>query len=122
MQRLAALIPCVLLVAALAGVCSLALSAAAQNDNSLRSVSGQVLNGENQPLDKAVVYLKNTKTLAIRSYITGKDGAFRFSAVAPNVDYEVYADCQGGRSNVKSLSAFDDRKQVRFTLKVKSIR
>jgi hypothetical protein len=91
-----------------------------RTDSSSRIVSGRVVNAEDQPLAKAVVYLKDTKTLAIRSYITQDDGAFRFSGLVPNVDYEVYADFQGARSNVKSLSAFDEHKQTMFTLKVRS--
>ena len=86
----------------------------------VRTVSGHVLDSADQPLYKAVVYLKNTKTLVIRTYITEKDGSFRFSALSPNVDYEVYADHQGDRSDVKTLSAFDNRKQIVFTLKVHS--
>ena len=98
------------------------VAAAQRNDNSPRTVYGHVVNRDNQPLDKAVVYLKNTKTLAIRSYITKQDGAFHFGAVAAGVDYEVYADYQGGRSNVKTLGAFDERKQVDLTLKIKTVR
>jgi Carboxypeptidase regulatory-like domain len=85
-----------------------------------RAVSGRVVNSQDQPLAKAVVYLKDTKTLAIRSYITQEDGAFHFSGLGPNVDYEVYADFQGARSNVKTLSAFDEHKQTMFTLKVRT--
>jgi Carboxypeptidase regulatory-like domain len=109
------------LLAALAGMCFLPSVAAGQrSDSSLRAVSGRVVNSEDQPLAKAVVYLKDTKTLAIRSYITQDNGEFRFSGLAPNGDYEIYADFQGARSNVKSLSAFDEHKQTLFTLKVRT--
>jgi Carboxypeptidase regulatory-like domain len=109
------------LLAALAGMSFLPSVATGQrSDSSLRAVSGRVVNSEDQPLAKAVVYLKDTKTLAIRSYITQDNGEFRFSGLAPNVDYEIYADFQGARSNVKSLSAFDEHKQTLFTLKVRT--
>ncbi|HEY6272988.1 MAG TPA: carboxypeptidase-like regulatory domain-containing protein [Terriglobales bacterium] len=123
MRRLVVMIPSAFLMVALVWIWSLSSAHAAQKaDNSPRSVYGHVLNRDSQPLAKAVVYLKNTKTLAIRSYITEQDGAFRFGAVAANVDYEIYADCQGGHSEIKTLSAFDDRKQAEFTLKIRSLR
>jgi Carboxypeptidase regulatory-like domain len=109
------------LPAAMAGIILLApLAAGQKHDSSPRSVSGRVVNAEDQPLAKAVVYLKDIKTLAIRSYITQEDGSFHFSGLGLNVDYEIYADFQGARSNVKTLSAFDEHKQTMFTLKVRS--
>jgi hypothetical protein len=69
-----------------------------------------------------VVHLKNTRTLAIKTYITEPDGSYRFSALSPNVDYELYAEYQGGHSDTKTLSAFDNRKQVTMTLKIKAAR
>lgn len=83
-----------------------------------RTLTGHVLSSQNEPLQKAIVYLKNTKTLVIKTYITENDGSYRFSALAPNVDYEVYAEHQGARSDTKTLSGFDSRKDPNITLKV----
>lgn len=99
-----------------------ALQAEQKRDTAPRGVSGRVLNAEGLPLEKAVVYLKDTKSLAIRSYITQEDGTFRFNALSPNVDYEIYADYEGARSQVKTLGAFDERAQPQFTLKIKRAR
>jgi hypothetical protein len=88
--------------------------------NELRSLVGHVFTGETQPVPKAVVYLKNTKTLAVKTYITESDGSYRFPALAPNVDYEVYAEFQGAHSDTKTLSAFDSRKQPDITLRIHS--
>jgi hypothetical protein len=96
------------------------LPALAQHDQEMRSVSGKVLSAQEQPLQKAVVHLKNTKTLVIKTYITEPDGAYRFSALSPNVDYEIYAEKEGQRSDTKTLSAFDNRKQLTVTLKIHS--
>jgi hypothetical protein len=93
---------------------------AEQKESSLRTLTGRVFAAENQPLSKAIVYLKNTKTLAVKTYITEPDGSYRFPALAVNVDYEVYADYQGARSDTKTLSAFDNRKQVSITLRIKA--
>lgn len=92
----------------------------AEAQSQLRTVIGKVLNADNQPLQKAVVHLKNTRTLAIKTYITEADGSYRFSALAPNVDYEIYAEHNGDRSDTKTLSAFDNRTQLTVTLKIKS--
>jgi len=90
-----------------------------QAQSQLRTVIGHVLNAQNQPLQKAVVHLKNTRTLAIKTYITEADGSYRFSALASNVDYEIYAEHNGDRSDTKTLSAFDNRTQLTVTLKIK---
>ena len=84
-----------------------------------RTLTGHVLNSQNEPLQKAIVYLKNTKNLAIKTYITEPDGTFRFSGLSNNIDYEVYAEHDGARSDIKTLSGFDSRRQVNMTLKIK---
>jgi hypothetical protein len=83
-----------------------------------RNLSGQVLTPSDQPLSSAVVYLKNTKTLAVKSFITENDGGYRFHALAPNVDYEVYAEYQGKKSSTKTVSAFDSRANVTLNLHI----
>jgi len=84
-----------------------------------RTLVGHVVDDREQPLQKAIVYLKNTKNLAIKTYISEPDGTFRFSGLTPNIDYEVYAEHEGARSDSKTLSGFDSRKQVSVTLKIK---
>ena len=84
----------------------------------LRTLQGVVLRN-NQPVAEAITYLKNTRTLAVKTYITGKDGSFRFSSLSPDVDYEVYAEKDGKRSDTKTLSSFDSRKVANFTLHIK---
>jgi hypothetical protein len=84
-----------------------------------RTLVGHVLDDREQPLARAIVYLKNTKNLAIKTYISEPDGTFRFSGLAPNIDYEVYAEHEGSRSDSKTLSGFDNRRQVNMTIKIK---
>jgi len=108
----------VFLAVAFSLACSLAV-AQRPGSSSVRTLSGHVVDGNNRPLLKAVVYLKNTKTLVIKTYITDASGAYHFGALSPNADYEVYADHQGSRSDTKTLSAFDNRKQFEVTLKIR---
>lgn len=94
-------------------------AAAADNPPQVRSLQGQVMNDREAPVGGAVVYLKNTKTLAVKTFIAGKDGNYRFNALSPNVDYEVYAEANGKKSDTKTLSSFDTRKSAYINLKIK---
>lgn len=96
-------------------------AAPAYNDpqSATRMLAGRVLTRQDAPVAKALVYLKNTKTLAIKTYITESDGSYHFPALSANVDYEVYAEYQGARSDTKTISAFDNRKVFNITLRLK---
>lgn len=83
-----------------------------------RLLTGKVLDGSDNPLPDAVVYLTNTHTRAIKTYIVGPDGAYRFPALQPSLDYEVYAQFNNRKSGTKTLSQFDDRTQVYISLKI----
>jgi len=83
-----------------------------------RLLLGKVLDQGDNPLPDAVVYLTNTRTRAIKTYIVGPDGSYRFPALSTAIDYEIYAQYKGRKSDTKSLSQFDDRSQVYMDLKV----
>lgn len=82
-------------------------------------LTGRVFDRQDQSIPKAIVYLKNTRSLAVKTYITDDDGSYHFPALSPNVDYEVYAEHNGARSDTKTMSAFDNRKRVNITLRIK---
>jgi hypothetical protein len=83
-----------------------------------RLLTGKVLDAGDNPLPNAVVYLTNTHTRAVKTYIVGPDGTFRFPALQPSLDYEVYAQYNNRKSGNKTLSQFDDRPQVYLSLKI----
>ena len=83
-----------------------------------RLLYGKVLDPQDNPLADAVVYVTNTRTRAVKTYIVGPDGTYRFPALSTAVDYEVYAQFNGHKSDTKSVSQFDDRSQVYLDLKV----
>ena len=83
-----------------------------------RSVQGTVTVADDSPVNGAVVQLKNTKTLQIRSFITKDDGTYHFYDLSPDIDYELKADYQGASSSTKTLSSFDSRKQAVLNLKL----
>jgi len=112
-------------VVTVALLCTLVLSALAaanaddkKQKSSGRLLFGKVLDPQDNPLPDAVVYVTNTRTRAVRTYIVGQDGTYRFPSLSTAIDYEVYAQYKGTKSDNKSLSQFDDRSQVYMVLKV----
>jgi len=91
-----------------------------REDPNTRSVQGAVQDSDGNLVAGAVVQLKNTKSLQVRSFITQKEGTYSFLGLSKDVDYELKADFQGGSSPVKTLSVFDSRKQATINLKVES--
>ena len=83
-----------------------------------RLLTGKVLDASDNPLTNAVVYLTNTHTRSVKTYIVGPDGTFRFPALQPSIDYEVYAQYNNRKSHTKTVSQFDDRTQVYISLKI----
>ena len=83
-----------------------------------RLLTGKVLDRHDNPVLDAVVYLSNTRTHAVKSYIVGPEGTYHFPELEPNVDYEVYAQYKGQKSDTKAVSQFDDRKQVNIVLHI----
>jgi len=83
-----------------------------------RLLFGKVLDPQDNPLADAVVYVTNTRTRAVKTYIVGPDGTYRFPALSTAVDYEVYAQQNGRKSDTKSVSQFDDRSQVYLDLRI----
>src|SRR5229473_1057465 len=83
-----------------------------------RLLTGTVLDRQDNPLPNAVVYVTDTRTRAVKTYIVGADGTYRFPALAANVDYEIYAQVNGKTSDTKKMSQFDDRKQVKIDLRI----
>jgi hypothetical protein len=83
-----------------------------------RLLLGKVLDPQDNPLPDAIVYLTNTRTRSVKTYIVGADGTYRFPALSTAIDYEVYAQYKGRKSDTKSVSQFDDRSQVYVDLKV----
>jgi hypothetical protein len=89
-----------------------------KNDSPTRLLAGQVTNQADAPLSNAVVYLKNIKTLGVKTYITDTDGKYRFPELSPDVDYQIHAEYNGAKSETKTLSSFDSRLRPTMNLKI----
>jgi Carboxypeptidase regulatory-like domain len=109
----------VTLIILLAGFILLSLPSTAKDKGDAgRLLTGRVIDKQDAPLPGAVVYLANTRTRALKTFIVGQDGNYRFPALSPNVDYEVYAQYQGQKSDTKTVSQFDSRSQVNINLRI----
>src|ERR1700735_36331 len=87
-------------------------------DSGLRSVSGSVLDKNEDPLPNAIVYLQNVRTLTVKTYISSEHGEYRFSGLDPNVDYEIHAEHEDMTSSTRTISSFDSRRDIEITLKL----
>jgi hypothetical protein len=109
-----------LFVTVLAVACASLLAAQKKDkeDPNVRSLQGQVVDPDDKPTAGAVVQLKDTRTLQVRSFITQANGEYRFSGLRADTDYEVKADYNGMTSDNKRLSNFDNRKIATVNLKL----
>lgn len=89
-----------------------------KQDPNTRSLQGFVLDEQEEPAPTAVVQLKNTKTLQVRSYITQDDGRYQFHGLSTNIDYEIQAERGELASAVRRLSVFDTRPKAVINLKL----
>ena len=89
-----------------------------KEDPTVRSLQGQVVDPDDKPAVGAVVQLKDTRTLQVRSFITQQNGEYRFSGLRADTDYEIKADFNGMTSDNKRLSNFDQRKIATVNIKL----
>ena len=90
-----------------------------QNDDTgTRSVQGVVTDATGKAVGGAIVQLKDTKSLQIRSYHTEADGSYHFAGLSTNVEYELEAKADGAASGKKTLSVFNTQKVATVNLKL----
>lgn len=83
-----------------------------------RVVQGKVTDHNNGPLKGSVVYLKDGHSLSVKSFIADDQGEYRFGQLAQNTDYEIWAEHDGKKSGVKTISSFDSKNQFYINLKI----
>src|SRR5262249_5804941 len=102
-------------------ICALVVAAAPQDkkkEAQLKTVHGSVVDTKENAQPTSVVYLKNLKTQAVKTYIADDAGKYRFSGLDPNVDYEIHAEHGDLVSPKRTISSFDTRKDLDMTLKL----
>ena len=83
-----------------------------------RIVEGKVVNKDGGPIGGAVVYLKNSHSNGVKTYIADDDGHFRFGELSQDTDYELWAESNSVRSKSRQISSFDNDNKFYFVLKV----
>jgi hypothetical protein len=102
-------------------VCTLVSANAFAQDKGqpqLRTVHGTVVDKNDNPAPTSVVYLLNSKSEAVKTTFADDKGAYRFSGLDPNVDYEIHAERQNMASPARKISSFDSRRDIDMTLKL----
>ena len=91
---------------------------AEQRGPAQRMVSGKVIDKGDAVLKGSVVYLKDDKTLSVKSFIADDGGAYRFGQLSQSTDYEVWAELNGKKSNTRTISSFDNKNEFVINLKI----
>ncbi len=87
-------------------------------DQTQRVVQGKVVDKDGAGVKGATVYLKDGHTLAVKSYVASDDGSYRFGQLTSSADYQLWAEVDGKKSGVKSITSFDTRTLFNVTLKI----
>ncbi len=100
------------------GYCAGPFCAEAQNLGE-RVVMGAVVDANSAPVVGATVFLKDLKSKNIRSYTTAENGRFRFTQVKMAEEHELWAEKDGKKTAVKTVSSWDTRKEFETELRLK---
>lgn len=85
----------------------------------LRTIEGTVCGEDDKPVQGAVVYLQDSKSLAVKSYLSDAEGRFHFRQLSMSADYDLWAEMNGKRSKTKTISQFNSKPDLTYKLKVK---
>jgi len=83
-----------------------------------RIAEGKVVNKDGEPIGGAVVYLKNSRSNTVKTYIADDAGHYRFGELSQDTDYEIWAESNAVRSKSRQISSFDNENKFFFVLKV----
>lgn len=76
-----------------------------------RAVYGRVSSEKEEAVRGATVFLRNLKTKSIRTFNTDEKGHYRFTQINMAEDHEIWAEKDGKKSVVKTVSNWDARKE-----------
>jgi hypothetical protein len=85
----------------------------------LRTIEGMVCRDDGKPVQGAVVYLQDSKSLTVKSYLSDEQGEFHFRRLSMSADFDLWAEMNGKRSKTKSISQFNSKTDLKYRLKVR---
>ena len=83
-----------------------------------RVVDGRVDDKSGAAIPGAVVYLKDIKSLSVKTFICAADGKFHFGQLSQDGDYELWAELNGKHSKTKHISSFSSQNNFNFSLTI----
>ena len=89
-----------------------------KKEDPTRSVKGQVTDEHEEGI-RAIVQLKNTRTLDVKSFHTNDVGEYYFHGLDLNVDYELKALAEGRQARTRTVSSFDSRTELIYNFRLK---
>ena len=106
-----------------AGLCPTFGYGQSASDNSnrpgvTRTIEGRVFSNAGAGVPGAIVLIKDSKTLQVRSYIAQADGSYHFFGLSTEVNYTLRAENQDLTSKQKLVSVFDSHRDVHLDLKL----
>ncbi|MGB6482935.1 MAG: carboxypeptidase-like regulatory domain-containing protein [Candidatus Acidiferrales bacterium] len=84
----------------------------------LRTVHGNVMDKDQNPIASGIVYLRNKKTNNVKTQISDSQGHYQFSGLDPNVDFEIHAEFKHRKSSKHTISSFDSRNDIEINLAI----
>ena len=91
---------------------------AEQRGPTQRIVQGKVIDAAGAGIKGAIVYLKDDHSLSVKSFFSDDEGGYRFGQLGQNIDYEIWAESNGKKSPVKTISSFDSKNTFYIDLKI----
>jgi hypothetical protein len=82
-------------------------------------VTGTVLGPDSAPVVGATVFLKSQKTKSIRSFTSIEAGHYHFAQVNKTDDFDLWAEKDGKKSAIKTVSSWDARGEFIAELRLK---
>jgi hypothetical protein len=89
-----------------------------KEDANLRTIEGVVTDANRAPVPRAIVQLKDMRTLQVRSFVTQPEGNYHFAGLRMDTDYELKASLDDRASDTKRVSSFESRKTVTVNLQL----
>src|SRR5580658_9683789 len=83
-----------------------------EKEGNTRTIDGTVKDASDNPLNEAIVQLKNMKTSNIVNFATKDDGKYVFRDLPMDINFELLAKHGDLITPVKKVSVYDTRKHV----------